>query len=78
MEPLLLTVPGGTARREALAHEGEEFLMVLSGSVDLDYGTQSERLKAGDCAYFDAHVEHRLINPNKRPARVLCVFGGRS
>lgn len=77
MEPLLLTVPGGTARREALAHEGEEFLMVLSGSVDLEYGTRIERLKAGDCAYFDAHVEHRLINPNKPPAQVLCVFGGR-
>ena len=49
-----------------------------SGSVDLEYGTQIERLKAGDCAYFDAHVEHRLINPSKRPAQVLCVFGGRN
>jgi len=78
MEPLVLTVPGGTARKEALAHEGEEFLMVLSGSVDLEYGTESHRLKVGDCAYFDAHVEHRLLNPNQRPARVLCVFGGRS
>ncbi len=77
MEPLLLSVPGGTARKEALAHEGEEFLMVLSGSVDLQYGQEVQRLRAGDTAYFDAHVEHRLINRNKRPAKVLCVFGGR-
>jgi len=77
MEPLLLTVPGGTARKQALAHEGEEFLLVLSGSVELEYGSEVERLRSGDSAYFDAHVEHRLNNPNKRPAQVLCVFGGR-
>ena len=77
MEPLLLSVPGGTARKEALAHEGEEFLMVLSGSVDLEYAEEVHRLRAGDSAYFDAHAEHRLINRGKRPAKVLCVFGGR-
>lgn len=76
MEPLLVTVPAGNARMEALAHEGEEFLLVLSGRVHLEYGGKIERLKAGDSAYFDAHVEHRLINPGKRPAKVLCVFGG--
>ena len=76
MEPLLLTVPAGSARKQALAHEGEEFLLVLSGSVELEYGSKTERLKVGDSAYFDAHVGHRLNNPSKRPAKVLCVFGG--
>ncbi len=75
MEPLLLTVPGGTARKQPLAHEGEEFLLVLSGSVELEYGSDIELLKTGDSAYFDAHVQHRLNNRNNRPAKVLCVFG---
>ncbi len=79
MEPLLVVVPGNRAKvaaREALAHEGEEFLYVLGGAVDLEYMDQTERLYAGDSAYFDAHIPHRLINPEPRAAKVLCVFGG--
>ena len=76
MDPFVLTVPPGVARKEALAHEGEEFLMVLSGRVDFEYGEQHLKLKNGDCLYFDAEEKHRLINPYKREAKVLCVFHG--
>ena len=79
MEPLLVVVPGNTegmASREALAHEGEEFLHVLHGAVDFEYLGQTVRLEAGDSAYFDAHAPHRLLNPESEPAEVLCVFGG--
>ena len=74
MDPFLLTVPPGVARKEAMAHEGEEFLIVMDGSVNLEYDQKVHRLSSGDCAYFDANVEHRLINPNKKPAKVLCIF----
>ncbi|MES2791187.1 MAG: cupin domain-containing protein [Planctomycetota bacterium] len=74
MDPFLLTVPAGGERRDALAHEGEEFLMVLSGKVDLHYDQQVFELNAGDSLYFDANTEHRLANPYKKPAQVLCVF----
>ena len=79
MEPLLVMVPSNTAgdaSREPLAHEGEEFIHVLGGSVDFEYMGEIERLETGDSVYFDAHAPHRLINPNAEPARVLCVFGG--
>ena len=74
MDPFLITIPGGVARKEALAHEGEEFLHVQSGSVLFEYDGETVSLKAGDSLYFDANVPHRLINPNRRPAQVLCVF----
>ncbi len=74
MDPFLITIPGGVAREKALAHEGEEFLHVVSGSVDFEYDGQTVSLRAGDSLYFDANVSHRLINPKKQPARVLCVF----
>jgi uncharacterized cupin superfamily protein len=32
----------------------------------------------GDAAYFDAETAHRVLNPGKREARILCVFLGRS
>ncbi|MBA4150367.1 MAG: cupin domain-containing protein [Verrucomicrobia bacterium] len=76
MTPLLLEVPSGIARKELLPHEGEEFLMVVEGSVDLEYEDQSHHLQAGDCAYFDAKVKHRVVNTSKRTAKVLCVFSG--
>jgi len=74
MDPFLLTIPPGVAREKALPHEGEEFLMVQSGSVEFEYDGKRHALKSGDCLYFDATVPHRLINSYKRPAVVLCVF----
>lgn len=74
MDPFLLTVPAGGQRREALAHEGEEFLILLSGRVDLHYDGDVYHLTAGDSLYFDARAEHRLANPFPDPAQVLCVF----
>ncbi|MEZ4699443.1 MAG: XRE family transcriptional regulator [Rhodothermales bacterium] len=75
MEPFLLEVPPGEARRQKLAHEGEEFLMVLEGTLDYEYGDQRFRLEAGDCLYEDGTTEHTLNNPTDQIARVLCIYG---
>ena len=74
MDPFLITIPGGVSREKALAHEGEEFLYVQSGSVQFEYDGEIVSLRAGDSLYFDANISHRLINPNNRSATVLCVF----
>ena len=74
MDPFLITIPGGVSREKALTHEGEEFLYVQSGSVQFEYDGEIAALRTGDSLYFDANVPHRLLNPNKRPAKVLCVF----
>ncbi len=76
MDPFCLTVPTGETKRPAMPHEGEEFLLVLSGRVDFEYDKELLRLEAGDSLYFDANVKHRLINGYKKPAQVLCVFHG--
>ncbi len=74
MDPFLITIPGGVSREKALTHEGEEFLYVQSGSVQFEYDGEIVSLQTGDSLYFDANVPHRLLNPNKRQAKVLCVF----
>ncbi len=73
MDPFVLTVPPGEDR-EKLQHEGEEFLIVLSGRVCFEFDEESFRLGTGDSLYFDSAVPHALKNPFKRPAKVLCVF----
>ncbi len=74
MDPFLITIPGGVSREKALTHEGEEFLYVQAGPVQFEYDGEISILRTGDCLYFDANVPHRLLNPNKRAAKVLCVF----
>ena len=75
MDPFLLEIPPhGHSHRSALPHEGEEFLLVLSGQVDFEYDQEIHSLGKGDCLYFDATVKHRAINRRARPARLLCVF----
>lgn len=77
MDPFLLVIPAGGGRREPMPHEGEEFLMVISGSVSFEYDGEVHTMEEGDAAYFDAEVDHRVFNPGKREARTLCVFLGR-
>jgi len=52
--------------------------MVLSGAVSFEYDDQLQELKTGDCIYLDATVKHRLLNPNKKTAEVLCVLSDRN
>lgn len=77
MDPFILNVPAGGGRQEAMPHEGEEFLIVLKESVSFEYNGETHTLKEGDCAYFDAEIDHRVFNPGKRAAKLLCVFLGR-
>ena len=74
MDPFLLTIPSNELSREPMAHEREEFLIVLKGRVLFEYNEENFDLRAGDSLYFDATGRHRLLNPNKSPAEVLCVF----
>ena len=55
-------------------HEGEEFVYVLSGSIELhtEY-YQPEILNEGDCFYIDSRMRHRVINHSKTIAEVLWI-----
>jgi transcriptional regulator with XRE-family HTH domain len=77
MDPFVLTVPAKGGRREAMPHEGEEFLVVLNGTVFFEYNGDLFTMNQGDAAYFDAEVGHRLFNETNEDATVLCVFLGR-
>jgi transcriptional regulator with XRE-family HTH domain len=74
MNPFVLDVPAGGGRNVARPHEGEEFLIVLRGRVTLEYSKKTFNLDEGDTLYFDADTPHRLHNPHKKSAQVMCVF----
>lgn len=54
-------------------HAGEEILYVLTGSVVLEVGDRKEALTTGDCAHFNASLEHRITSVGKKEASVLLV-----
>lgn len=55
-------------------HDGEEFLLVLTGVVRLytEFYEPSD-LRRGDSAYYDASMGHNLISISEEDATVLWV-----
>ena len=55
-------------------HDGEEFLMVLTGVVRLytEFYEPAD-LRRGDSAYYDASMGHNLISTSEEDATVLWV-----
>jgi len=55
-------------------HDGEEFMLVLTGVVRLytEFYEPAE-LKRGDSAYYDASMGHNLISLSQDDATVLWV-----
>ena len=55
-------------------HEGEEFLLVLEGEVQLlTEFYEPATLVVGDSAYYDATMGHRLISTSEEDALILWI-----
>jgi transcriptional regulator with XRE-family HTH domain len=54
-------------------HDGQEFVFVHAGRVDLDYGDRTIELAAGDSAYFDASVSHTFRAVGVAAAEIVVV-----
>jgi len=74
MEPFLIDIePTGQADFTLSSHEGEEFIYVLEGTVEIIYGKKEYTLEAGDSIYYDSIVAHHVHAPSGTPARILGV-----
>jgi DNA-binding transcriptional MerR regulator/quercetin dioxygenase-like cupin family protein len=73
MEPHLFRIAPEAGSGDSYAHEGEEFIFVLSGDLAITLDGQEYRLKPGDSFYFESATPHRWRNPGKRETSVLWV-----
>jgi len=74
MEPFLIDIHPLSAEGPRLStHEGEEFLYVLSGEVEVVYGKDTYSLKTGDSMYYDSIVPHHVHAAASQEARVVAV-----
>jgi quercetin dioxygenase-like cupin family protein len=57
-------------------HEGEEFVYVLSGSIEISVGDHVNRLKKGASLHFNSGIRHMMKNRGKTKTELLVVVYG--
>jgi len=73
LQPIRVVVSPDRPGDDRYHHDGEEWLMVLSGRVRLSIGTQAHTLEPGDSAHFDSRIGHRLDALDSVDAEVIVV-----
>lgn len=74
MEPFIINVESASKEGyELSSHEGEEFLFVLKGSIEVSYGKHDYLVKEGDSIYYDSIVEHNVHAATQEGATILAV-----
>lgn len=73
MEPFIIEIePCGTGHKLS-QHEGEEFIYVLEGEIEVEYGMDKYALEQGDSIYYDSIVEHHVHAKGDAKAKILAV-----
>ena len=74
MQPLLVTLLPTDKPAGLISHSGQEFNMVLEGTIILTYGDEEFTLTAGDSIYFNPTTPHGQRCGSDVKARFLTVI----
>jgi len=73
MEPFFLTFDPRTEPGVPITHDGQEFVYVLDGKIELFYDGQTYLLDRGDSTYLDASRPHTFRGLGETPAQMVAV-----
>jgi len=74
MEPFIIDInPTESLDYKLSAHEGEEFIYVMEGEIELEYGKEKYTLMQGDSIYYDSIVKHHLHGALGKSAKILAL-----
>jgi len=74
MEPFMIDIePSAHSDYKLSSHEGEEFIYVLQGKVEINYGKELYVLNEGDSIYLDSIVAHNVHAAANQKAKILGV-----
>jgi quercetin dioxygenase-like cupin family protein/DNA-binding XRE family transcriptional regulator len=74
MEPFMIDIePSAHSDYKLSSHEGEEFIFVLQGKVEINYGKEVYLLNEGDSIYLDSIVAHNVHAAANQKAKILGV-----
>jgi transcriptional regulator with XRE-family HTH domain len=75
MEPFIVTLEPATVKASKTSvHDGEEFIFVLEGEMEVILGNHTDVLYPGDSIYYDSNIPHRVQCHQGRVARILAVL----
>jgi transcriptional regulator with XRE-family HTH domain len=75
MEPFIIDVHPTVPEECTFSfHEGEEFIYVLKGEIEVLYGDERHVLVAGDSIYYDSTTPHQVKTADDKEARILAVI----
>ncbi len=74
MEPFVIDInPTEKPDFQLSAHEGEEFIYVMEGEVEIIYGKDQYLLKEGDSIFYDSIIKHHVHGVPGKSAKILAV-----
>ena len=75
MEPFIVTLEPATIKStKASTHEGEEFIFVLEGEMEVILGNNTDVLYPGDSIYYDSTIPHRVQCHQDKVTKILAVL----
>lgn len=74
MEPFLVTLEAAETKEERSTHDGQEFIFVLQGQMEVRLGEDLHILDPGDAIYYDSTVPHLVKTHGKKPTKILAVL----
>ena len=74
MEPFLVTLEPAETEEERSTHDGQEFIFVLQGQMEVRLGEELHILDPGDAIYYDSTVPHLVKAHGKKPTKILAVL----
>jgi len=75
MQAWKIIIPTSKSTPEPRAHDGYEWIYVLSGHMRFILGDHDSVLGPGDVAAFDTTVPHWFGSTGTAPAEILSIFG---
>jgi len=58
----------------AYKHEGEEFIYVMEGVLEVTLGTKVNKFKPGESVHFNSEIPHKLKSLSNEPTRCLVAL----
>lgn len=74
MEPFLVTLEPADTEEERSAHDGQEFIYVLEGTMEVRLGEEVHLIHPGDAIYYDSTVPHLVKCHGEKPTKILAVL----
>jgi transcriptional regulator with XRE-family HTH domain len=74
MEPFLVTLEPTIQEEPSSSHDGEEFIFVLEGQIEVLLGENRELLSSEDSIYYDSAVPHRVRALGEQNARIVAIL----